>query len=375
MPATATAMMPLSVRTDNVVAMEEQFGGMIGRSPELRAVFTLIERVAPCYRSVLITGKTGTGKELAARAIHDNSPVRDGNFVTLNCSAIVETLFESELFGHIKGSFTDARRDKTGLFEHANGGTLFLDEIGDMPLTTQSKLLRALQNQEVLPVGAVTPKKVDVRVVAATNKDLRAAVAGHEFREDLYYRLSMIELEMPELKDRQGDIPLLARRLAERWAKTIGRPFCGFGEGVLSVLTRYSWPGNVRELDNVIGHACMLCDHGEVAVSDLPNYLHADSTEFNLGEFSGGGGPGGGKREAKLAMPEVLSPNVTDVLEEYEFRLVRQALVQTGQNQARAARMLRTSRDRLRYKMKKYGLLQQAAGSELGEQAPGSFCA
>jgi DNA-binding NtrC family response regulator len=364
---TATAMVSHSIRADRVVGLEEQFGGMIGRSQELRAVFTLIERVAPCYRSVLITGKTGTGKELAARAIHDHSPVKDGNFVTLNCSAIVETLFESELFGHIKGSFTDSRRDKTGLFEHANGGTLFLDEIGDMPLTTQSKLLRALQNQEVLPVGAVTPRKVDVRVIAATNKDLRAAVAAHEFREDLYYRLSMIELDMPALKDRQGDIPLLARRLAERWGTTIGRPFHGFGDGVLPVLTRYSWPGNVRELDNVIGHACMLSETGEVMLQDLPNYLHADFNQFNLGEFAG----------ASLAMPEVLSPNVTDVLEEYEFRLVRQALLQTGQNQARAARMLRTSRDRLRYKMKKYGLLQGSA-TELAAVvtgAAGSLCA
>jgi len=319
---------------------------MIGRSPELLAVCARIERIAPCYRTALITGKTGTGKELAARALHDHSPVSKGNFVTLNCSAVVETLFESELFGHIKGSFTDARKDKIGLFEHAHCGTLFLDEVGDMPMTTQSKLLRALQNQEVLPVGAVTPHKVDVRVIAATNKDLRAAVAAHEFREDLYYRLSMIEIEMPCLREREGDVPLLAKRFAMRWSTVFGRPFQGIANEAMKVLTRYTWPGNIRELDNVMGHACMLSLNGEVTVDELPEYLHHDP----IATFS--------DSAPKLALPDVLSPNVADVLEEYEFRLVRQALAQTGQNQARAARVLRTSRDRLRYKMKKYGLLQ-----------------
>lgn len=328
------------------------FGGMVGRSRQLRDVFTKLERVAPCYRTALITGRTGTGKELAAHALHDMSPVSHGNFVTLNCSAVVETLFESELFGHIKGSFTDARRDKTGLIEHANGGTLFLDEVGDMPLTTQAKLLRTLQNQEVLPVGAVTPRKVDVHVVAATNKDLRAAVAAHEFREDLYYRLSMIEIEMPSLSERQGDVSILSYFFGDRWGRTIGKAFRGFNDDVMQTFLRYAWPGNIRELENVVGHACMMSSDGWIALQDLPGYMR---------EVPAAAMAHGVTAPVRLAIPDVLSPNVTDVLEEYELRLVRQALAQTGQNQARAARMLRTSRDRLRYKMKKYGLLDSPA--------------
>jgi DNA-binding NtrC family response regulator len=328
------------------------FGGMVGRSRQLRDVFTKLERVAPCYRTALITGRTGTGKELAAHALHDMSPVSHGNFVTLNCSAVVETLFESELFGHIKGSFTDARRDKTGLIEHANGGTLFLDEVGDMPLTTQAKLLRTLQNQEVLPVGAVTPRKVDVHVVAATNKDLRAAVAAHEFREDLYYRLSMIEIEMPSLSERQGDVPILSYFFGDRWGRAIGKAFRGFNDDVMQTFLRYAWPGNIRELENVVGHACMMSSDGWITLQDLPGYMR---------EVPAAAMAHGVTAPVRLAIPDVLSPNVTDVLEEYELRLVRQALAQTGQNQARAARILRTSRDRLRYKMKKYGLLDSPA--------------
>src|SRR5581483_8750330 len=168
-----------------------------------------IRRVAPHYRTVLISGATGTGKDLAARAIHNLSPVSKGHFVVLNCSAVVETLFESELFGHVRGSFTGANQDKMGLFEFADKGTLFLDEIGDMPLATQAKLLRTLQNQEVLRVGSLTPRKVNVRVIAATNRELRAAVAYKQFREDLFYRLSMIELRTPSLAERKEDLPLL----------------------------------------------------------------------------------------------------------------------------------------------------------------------
>lgn len=342
-----------------------QFGGMVGRSRQLRDVFGRIERVAPCYRTALITGRTGTGKELAAHALHDMSPVSHGNFVTLNCSAVVETLFESELFGHIKGSFTDARRDKTGLIEHANGGTLFLDEVGDMPLTTQAKLLRTLQNQEVLPVGAVTPRKVDVHVVAATNKDLRAAVAAHEFREDLYYRLSMIEIEMPSLSERQGDVPILAYFFGERWSKIIGKTFHGFNDEVMQTFLRYAWPGNIRELENVVGHACMMSRDGGITLQDLPGYMR---------EVPAAAMAHGVTAPVRLAIPDVLSPNVTDVLEEYELRLVRQALAQTGQNQARAARMLRTSRDRLRYKMKKYGLLDSPP-HHAGEDEDPDLCA
>jgi len=190
---------------DEMLASSE-FEGIVGNGPLMNEMFSRIRRVAPHFRTVLVGGETGTGKELIARALHRLSPAAKGNFVVLNCSAVVETLFESELFGHTKGAFTGATIDKPGLFEHASGGTLFLDEIGDMPITTQAKLLRVLQNQEVLRVGSLTARKVDTRVIAATNQDLRQAVADKRFREDLYYRLSMVEIRSPRLSDRKEDL-------------------------------------------------------------------------------------------------------------------------------------------------------------------------
>ena len=204
-----------------------EFEGIIGRSPLMWEMFSRIRRVAPHYRTVLITGETGTGKDLVARALHRLSPAASGRFVVLNCSAVVETLFESELFGHVRGSFTGATQDKTGLFEHAHGGTLFLDEIGDMPLATQAKLLRVLQNQEVQRVGSLTARKVDVRVIAATNHDLRAAIAEKRFREDLYYRLSMVEIQVPRLAERKEDLPLLERHFIARFAAQYGKEIRG----------------------------------------------------------------------------------------------------------------------------------------------------
>src|SRR6185369_3974851 len=199
------ALLRQQVKTAEEQAMETaQFEGIVGRSPQMWEMFSRIQRVAPHYRAALVTGETGTGKELVAQALHRGSQVK-GKFVVLNCSAVVETLFESELFGHVRGAFTGADRDKMGLFEHASGGTLFLDEIGDMPLTTQAKLLRVLQNQEVLRVGSLTPQKVDVRVVAATNKDLRRAIADRQFREDLFFRLSMVEIHTPSLAEHMED--------------------------------------------------------------------------------------------------------------------------------------------------------------------------
>ncbi len=188
-------------------------------------MFSRIRRVAPHYRTVLITGETGTGKDLVARALHRLSGAASGRYVVLNCSAVVETLFESELFGHVRGSFTGATQDKTGLFEHAHGGTLFLDEIGDMPLATQAKLLRVLQNQEVQRVGSLTSRKVDVRVIAATNHDLRAAIAEKRFREDLYYRLSMVEMQVPRLAERKEDLPLLERHFIADSPRSTRRKF------------------------------------------------------------------------------------------------------------------------------------------------------
>jgi transcriptional regulator with PAS, ATPase and Fis domain len=294
-------------------------------------LFAMIQRVAPHYRSMLIHGPTGSGKDLVATALHNRSGVL-GKFVVLNCSAVVETLFESELFGHVRGAFTGADRDKTGLFELANGGTLFLDEIGDMPLPTQAKLLRAIQNQEILPVGSLTSRKVNVRIVAATHRDLRVAIAGGRFREDLYYRLSMVEITVPPLKDRSEDIPLLARHFVHKFSREFSKTIEGLTPRALLVLQRYGWPGNVRELEHVIGRACMLADTATVDVENLPeNLIHANP-------------------------PPDASGNTPSALAEQERHLLEDALRASGGNQSEAARRLGIGRDALRYKMKRYEL-------------------
>jgi DNA-binding NtrC family response regulator len=318
-----------------------QFEGIVARSPEMWEMFSRIQRVAPHYRAALITGQTGTGKELIAQALHRLSLVK-GKFVVLNCSAVVETLFESELFGHVRGAFTGADRDKTGLFEHASGGTLFLDEIGDMPLSTQAKLLRVLQNQEVQRVGSLTPQRVDVRIAAATNKDLRAAIADRQFREDLYFRLSMVEIHSPSLAERMDDLPLLTRHFVKKFSQQYKKDVRGLTQRAQILLGRHTWPGNVRELENVIGHGCMMTMTDMIDVPDLPP----------LALY--------GARIAGMAQPPhpPVSLETSDQsLEDHEKRLVTDTLEQAGGNQSKAARQLRIGRDALRYKMKKFGLL------------------
>ena len=266
-----------ALQLEDELRANSEFEGIVGRSPQMWEMFWRIRRVAPHYRVLLITGETGTGKDLVARALHRLSPVASGRYVVLNCSAIVETLFESELFGHAKGAFTGATYDKPGLFEHAHGGTLFLDEIGDMPLGTQAKLLRVLQNQEVQRVGALSGRKVDVRVVAATNRDLRVEVDEKRFREDLYYRLSMVEIQAPRLAERKEDLPLLQRHFVTRFATQYKKEIRGITHRAQIRLSRHSWPGNVRELENVIGHAAMMTMGDMVDAQDLPPYLQASS--------------------------------------------------------------------------------------------------
>jgi DNA-binding NtrC family response regulator len=268
-----------ALQLEDELRTTSEFEGIIGRSPLMWEMFWRTRRVAPHYRALLITGETGTGKDLIARALHKLSPVASGRYVVLNCSAVVETLFESELFGHVKGSFTGATTDKLGLFEHAHGGTLFLDEIGDMPLATQAKLLRVLQNQEVQRVGALNARKVDVRVIAATNHDLRTAVAEKRFREDLYYRLSMVEIQAPRLAERKEDLPLLQLHFVARFAAQYGKQVRGLTHRAQIRLSRHSWPGNVRELENVIGHAVMMTASDMVDAQDLPPYLQAPSEQ------------------------------------------------------------------------------------------------
>ena len=275
-----------SLKLENELLENFEFDGMIGRSPLMLELVSKIRRIAPHFRSVLVTGPTGVGKELVARALHRLSPGQKGNFVALNCSSISETLAESELFGHVKGAFTGAHQDKAGVFEYADGGVVLLDEIGEMPLPLQAKLLRVLQNQELQRVGSPAVRKVDVRVVAATNRDLPEMVSQGKFREDLYFRLCMIELKVPSLAERREDLPILQRHFLKSFAAQYKKPLAGLTRRAQTLLVKYSWPGNVRELENVIGHACMMTESDVIDVRDLPariqNLRSAENTESEV---------------------------------------------------------------------------------------------
>jgi DNA-binding NtrC family response regulator len=252
-----------------------EFESMIGRSPLMLEVFSRIRRVAPHFKTILVTGNTGTGKELVARALHHRSPAAARPFAAVNCSAVVETLLESELFGYVKGAFTGAIRDKVGVFEYAHGGTVFLDEIGELPIAAQAKLLRVLQNQEVQRVGSPLPRIVDVRVIAATNRDLKQQIAKGAFREDLYFRLAVVEVKIPPLADRKEDLPLIQRHLISKFSTDFNKPIRGMTRRAQACLAGYSWPGNVRELENVIGNACMMVEGDVIDIDDLPEPIRS----------------------------------------------------------------------------------------------------
>ena len=254
------------------VEKREQLEGIIGRSAAMRKVFELIERVAPMSTTVTIQGESGTGKELVARAIHRLSPRANRPFVGVNCAALPDTLLQSELFGYRKGAFTDARTDKEGLFQRADGGTLLLDEIGDVSGTMQRALLRVLQEGEVSPLGSNDPIRVDVRVVVATNKDLKAEVEAGNFREDLYYRLHVVPIHLPPLRDRVEDVGLLANHFAERLAEQHGKGHVSFSAEAMDHMSRARWPGNVRELENTLERAVILSDGGTIELHDLLEY-------------------------------------------------------------------------------------------------------
>ena len=246
---------------------------IIGQSPKMRAIFDLIQTVAPQSSRVLITGESGTGKELVARAIHENSLRAQAPFITINCGAFPETLLESELFGYMKGSFTGANENRQGLFQAAHGGTLFMDEIGNMSLTMQVKLYRVLQEGKVRPIGSTEESDVDVRIIAATNKDFEKEIAEGHFREDLYYRLSVIPIHVPALRERREDIPLLARHFLERFRKIMEKPIEGISPEAMSKLEAYDWPGNVRELENTMERAVALEAGKEVSARVLPDRI------------------------------------------------------------------------------------------------------
>jgi DNA-binding NtrC family response regulator len=256
-----------------------QFEGIVGRSPLMLDVFAKIRRLAPHFQTILITGETGTGKEMVARALHHLRHAGSGPFAVCNCAAVVDTLFESELFGYVKGAFTGAREDKVGLFEYANRGTVFLDEMGEMPLPAQAKLLRVLQHQEVHRVGSPIPRKVDIRVIAATNRDLRSLIREGKFREDLFYRIAMFEINVPRLADRKEDLPLLERFMVEKYSKLYGKKINGITRRAQAYLAAYSWPGNIRELENVISLASVMAEGDVIDLKDLPRTIVANDPD------------------------------------------------------------------------------------------------
>src|SRR5712691_7049238 len=261
------------VALESAVARQMEFCGMLGRSPAMQEVFSLVQRLAPHAKSVLVSGETGTGKELAARAFHQAGPRRSRPFVTINCSAVVDTLFESELFGHVRGAFTGAVDSKAGLFEAAHGGTLFLDEVGDLPLTVQARLLRVLEFGEAQRIGSLQTRRIDVTVIAATNRDLRAEAAAGRFRGDLFYRLNVVEVELPPLRDRREDIPYLTAAFMGDCAQRMHKPLTGLTPSAERLLLDAPWGGNVRELKNVVERACMLAEGSLITEREIEGTL------------------------------------------------------------------------------------------------------
>ncbi|GAB4284825.1 MAG: sigma-54 dependent transcriptional regulator [Deferrisomatales bacterium] len=273
----ALQSVPPSDRSQEEEPEAASYGRILGRSRAMQGVYRRIRQVAPTDSTVLVTGESGTGKELVARAIHESSPRRDGPFVAVDCTALVENLLESELFGHVKGSFTGALRTKVGLFKVADGGTLFMDEVSNISLTVQAKLLRVLQEREVTPIGGTQPVPFDVRLVAATNRDLKERVADGSFREDLYFRLNIIPIRLPPLREREGDVDLLAHSFLKQYAEELGKGIDGFTAEALELLRSYPFPGNVRELENVVERAVVLCPGDRIRREDLELPVHEGS--------------------------------------------------------------------------------------------------
>jgi len=316
------------------------FHNLIGKSPGMQDIYAKIEQIANTRTTVLITGESGTGKELVARALHYNSSRRDRPFIALNCAALPETLIESELFGHEKGSFTDATARRVGQFELAHGGTLFLDEIGDLSQATQAKLLRVLQEREFTRIGGVQPIKVDVRIIAATNKNLEELLKRKEFREDLYYRINVASLYLPALRDRKDDIPLLAKHfLAKRVEQEANRPPQEFSKEALEAMTKYHWPGNIRELENVVEQSSIWCRGKVIAPEDLPNTMKTDIRSDSLRNETLSG---------KLSLEKAVL--------EFEKEIILDALKRTDYVQTHASALLGISRRMLKYRMDMLGI-------------------
>jgi DNA-binding NtrC family response regulator len=312
------------------------FQEMLGNTPAMRRILDKLQKVAPTDSTVLLLGESGTGKELMANTIHRLSARAETPFVAVNCAALPETLLESELFGHVKGAFTGAYADKQGLFKEADTGTVFLDEIGDMALITQAKVLRVLQNGEVRPVGSSVTERVNVRIIAATNRDLEEAVAQKLFREDLYYRLNVIQIRIPPLRERSDALPKLIAYFVRRYNQHHSKNVIGLDDAATAILQHYPFPGNVRELESIIAHAVIMADYELIRAGDLPDHVRSS-------------------KAAPLALPN-LSGREMPTLREMEESLVRTALARFAGNQTEAARQLGISRSTLWRKLKEFGI-------------------
>jgi two-component system response regulator HydG len=310
-------------------------GEMIGESPAMRRVLSLVERMAGTEAPLLVTGETGTGKELVARAVHARSARAKGPFVAINCAAVPENLLESELFGHVRGAFTDAKTARAGLFVEAHRGTLFLDEVGEMPLPLQAKLLRVLQEHRVRPIGSDREVEIDVRIVSATHRDLESRILEGQFREDLFYRLNVVQIALPPLRERGSDVLALAHDYLRRIAERTHRPVVGIAPEAARKLVAYAWPGNVRELVNAMERAVALAEYDEITVADLPEKIQAFEP-----------------RHVLLASDD---PSELVSLEEVERRYILRVVEAVGGNRTRAAEILRVDRKTLYTKLKTYG--------------------
>ncbi len=318
-----------------------QFGNLVGSSPEILKVYDLIQRVKDTRANILISGESGTGKELAAKAIHYNSPRKDKPFVTINCSAIPETLMESELFGHTKGAFTGAVSNKMGLFEAANGGAVFLDEIGELSPSLQVKLLRVIQDRTFRRVGGTEEIEVDIRIICATNRNLEEEVRQGGFREDLFYRLNVIQIQLPPLRERREDIPVLARHFLDKYSRELGREIKKISEEAMEFLLKYSYPGNVRELENIVERAVALESSNIILPESLPPVVFEHPSEFAF--------------QGELELPPS-GLDLEEVVGGIEKGLLLKALKNARGVKKEAARLLKISFRSLRYRLQKYGL-------------------
>ncbi|MFP7756065.1 sigma-54-dependent transcriptional regulator [Thermodesulfobacteriota bacterium B35] len=332
--------------------VEEEFPEIIGQSPEMLKIFDLIKRIAPTPANVLIYGESGTGKELVAKAIHNHSRVADRPFVPITCSAIPESLLESELFGHVKGSFTGAIADKAGLFQQADGGTAFLDEIGELTPIIQTKLLRVLQEREFMPVGSTRTRQVNVRIIAATNRILEEEIMAGRFREDLYYRLAVVPIRVPPLRERKGDVPRLVEHFLKKYSRLLGKEVQTISSYGMEVLMQYDFPGNVRELENIIERGVAL---------EASNIILPESLILSLHRQGRTPEPEPEPDHAPLFVAaddeeELFERGMEEILVELEKKMIRHALERADNSKMRAADLLGISFRSLRYKIKKYGI-------------------